>query len=360
MRLPEPRPQILGASPYKKSVSLALLAEQHGIAAQDIACLASNENSFGASPTVKAAIAKIDSVNRYPDGAELIDAIAQHHTVSSDQVILGNGSNDVLDMVARVFLSEHTEAISSQYGFAIYRLLTQLVGAKNVVSPALEYGHDLTAMAQAVTSNTRVIWIANPNNPTGTFVSWQDVKDFLKAVPTDVVVVLDQAYNHYLDESLRVDTTSWLNEFPNLIITYTFSKAYGLAGLRVGYGLANPSIIELLNRVRQPFNVNSVAIAAAIAALNDQAFIAQTVKHNQAGKAQLEAGFAKLKIPYIPSFGNFVTAEFKNANTTNKTLEAAGILVRPLKEYGLPNHLRISIGTADENTRVLEALRPLL
>ena len=358
MKLPAPQSQIVHANPYKKSAPLAAVAKQQGISLQDVACLASNENPFGMSPNVLAILANQHNLNRYPDGSDFIESIAQHHAISIDNVILGNGSNDVLDMIARVFLGDETEAISSQYGFAIYRLLTQLVGATNIVAYANEYGHDLTAMTKAITNKTRVIWIANPNNPTGTFAPWDEVKKFLQTVPSDVVVVLDQAYNEYLEDSQRTNTTSWLRDFPNLIITYTFSKAYGLAGLRVGYGLASPEIIELLNRVRQPFNVNAVAIEAAQAALADQAFVLQTAQQNQTGKAQLESGLTSLGIPYIPSFGNFVTTEFNDADKANETLQKAGILIRPLKEYGLPNHLRISIGTKTEIARVLKALTP--
>lgn len=360
MKIPVPQSFVAEASPYKKSVPLSQIARQAGIELAEVACLASNENPNNPSPLAIKAIANMQVYNRYPDGTELIEAIAKYHAVMPENVILGNGSNDVLDLIARTYLGTGSHAVASQYGFAIYQLLTQLTGAKNIVVPANNFGHDLTAMARAITQQTKVIWIANPNNPTGTFVPWHKVKYFLNNVPSSVIVVLDQAYYEYLDEANTMPTTDWLTEHPNLVITRTFSKAYGLASLRIGYGLAGTQIIDLLNRVRQPFNVNSVAIAAALAALKDQEFVAQTAAQNMADKADLEADLSSLGVNFVPSFGNFVLAEFADANATNEGLQQAGVLVRPVKEYGLPNHLRITVGTPLQNKKLIGTLKKFL
>lgn len=360
MEFPKPIQHIAQTTPYKKSAPIADIGKRAGMSMDDVVYLASNENPTPPSRAVLKAILDSQKLNRYPDTGLLYNAIAQHNDVSTDQVVLGNGSNDILDLIARAFLYDGTEAISSQYGFAIYRLLTQLTGAKNVVTPARNFGHDLMAMSKAVNAQTKVIWIANPNNPTGTFLSWKQIKHFLDSVPSTVVVVLDQAYYEYLDDANTMDAQEWIQQYPNLIITRTFSKAYGLAGLRVGYGLSNPTTIELLNRVRQPFNVNSVAITGATAALYDQAFIRQVATDNRAGRAQLKAALQKMKLSFVPSFANFLLVEFSDTERANQYLQHAGVLVRPVTEYGLPNHLRITIGTTKENQKLLNTLQMFL
>lgn len=360
MKFPKPLPHIAQTTPYKKSAPISAIAKKAGIQLEDVIYLASNENPTRPSQSVLDAILQIKNLNRYPDTTKLSNAIARHHDVDTDQVILGNGSNDVLDLIARTFLDNGAEAISSQYGFAIYQLLTQLTGATNIITLANNFGHDLTAMSEAITSCTKVIWIANPNNPTGTFLPWRQIKDFLDSVPSTVIVVVDQAYYEYLDEEHTMSAKDWIAQYPNLVITRTFSKAYGLAGLRVGYGLGNPEIIELLNRVRQPFNVNSIAITATVAALKDQAFIRRVAIDDQAGRAQLAAAFRKMDLAFIPSSANFLLVEFADAKYANQTLQNAGILVRPVAEYNLPNHLRISIGSEEENQKLISTLQQLL
>ena len=274
--------------------------------------------------------------------------------------MLGNGSNDVLDMVARAFLSLGTTAIYSHHAFAVYPIATLTVGATGVEVPALNYGHDLTAMHAAIRDDTRVVWIANPNNPTGTFLPWAEIEAFLGKVPPHVLVVLDEAYGEYLPPRDRVDTVAWLARFPNLLITRTFSKAYGLAGLRVGYGLGNAAVIDLLNRVRHPFNVNLIALAAAEAALSDADFLARSYALNETGMAQLAQGVTELGLTHVPSKGNFLLIKVGDATRVNTALLKRGVIVRPVANYGLPEFLRVSVGLEAQNARFLEALKASL
>jgi histidinol-phosphate aminotransferase len=276
--------------------------------------------------------------------------------VLPEQIVLGSGSNDVLELVARAFLAAGTSSVYSQHAFVVYPLATQAVGAAGIEVPARAFGHDLPAMAAAVRGDTRVLWIANPNNPTGTFCPAEQVQDLLARVPRRVVVVLDEAYNEYLPDALRVDTTRWLEQHPNLVITRTFSKAYGLAGLRVGFALAHPEICDLLNRVRLPFNVNSLAQAGAQAALRDQAFVQRSRRVNDEGMRQLTEGFKRLELDYIPSLGNFVSVCVGDAGAVYQRLLRRGVIVRPVGAYGLPAHLRVTVGVDSENARFLQAL----
>ena len=302
--------------------------------------------------------AALDDLARYPDGNgfELKQALCRRYGVAMDEIVLGNGSNDVLELAARAFLGPQTSAIYAQHAFAVYPLATQAVGARGVEVPARHFGHDLDAMLAAITPDTRVLFIANPNNPTGTFVPGPELEAFLVRVPDHVLVVLDEAYTEYLGEDQRYDAIAWLARFPNLLVCRTFSKAYGLAGLRVGYGLGHPAVIDLLNRVRQPFNVGSVALAAAAAALFDSDFLARSYEVNRAGMAQLTAGFARLGLEWIPSAGNFVTFRAGDGAGVNRRLLRQGVIVRPIAGYGMPEWLRVSIGLEAENARFLEAL----
>ena len=344
-------------SPYQAGKPITQLAREMGIPVDSIVKLASNENPLGMSPKAKAAMVKaIDSLERYPDDFELKTAVAKHNGLGSERVVLGNGSNDVLDLIARVFLAPGRSAIFAQHAFAVYPLATLSAGAELIAVPAKDFGHDLNAMKRAIRSDTRLIWIANPNNPTGTFLSYPELKAFLQAVPSDVVVVLDEAYNEYIPPAERVDTTAWLSEFPNLVITRTFSKIYGLAGLRIGYALAASEIADLMNRVRQPFNCNNLALAAATAALDDKEFVARSYTLNQAGMEQIIAGLKRLGLALIPSRGNFLTFKLADAAATNLKLLQQGVIVRPLAGYGMPDWLRVTIGTEAENQRFLEAL----
>ncbi len=355
-------PAIGDLKPYKPGKPISELERELGISHS--IKLASNENPLGASPKVAAAIqAALPELARYPDGGgfELRQALAKKHDIDPNRITLGNGSNDVLDMVARVFLRPGTESLFSQYAFAIYPISSQAVGADLVIAPAKDYAHDLAAMREKITSKTRVVWIANPNNPTGTWTGRDELYHFIQGLPKEVIVVVDEAYTEYVAESDYPDASLWLDEFPNLIVTRTFSKAYGLASLRLGYALSHADVADLLNRVRQPFNANALAQVAALAALEDQAFIEHSIKTNRDGMAQLLTGLEQLGLGYIPSVGNFITVDFnRDAAEIDQALLQLGCITRPLANYGMPNHLRFTIGLKEENERLLNSLREVL
>jgi len=347
-------------APYQPGKPISELAREMGLDERTIVKLASNENPRGIGPRTRAAIdAALPDIARYPDGNgfELKQALARRYHVDMGAVVLGNGSNDVLELVALAFLGPGRAAVFSQHAFAVYPLATQARGARSIVVPAKNYAHDLEAMAKAIDDETYVAWIANPNNPTGTFAPHGQVEAFLRRVPERVLVVLDEAYNEYLTPDLRFDTVKLIKRHPNLVVTRTFSKAYGLAGLRVGYALAHASVADVMNRVRQPFNVNSIALAAARAALDDMEFVARSYAENLQGMRQLEEGAKKLGLDYIPSHGNFLTIRVGKAAEVYKKLLKRGVIVRPVGGgYQLPEHLRVTIGTAQENERFLGAL----
>lgn len=350
---------IRAIAPYQPGKPIDELARELGLDASRIVKLASNENPLGASPKALMAIDDaFHSLARYPDGSgfELKAALAAKLNVDPAQIVLGNGSNDVLEMAARSFLSAGTSAVFSEHAFAVYPLATLAVGAAGITAPARDYGHDLSAMLAAIRADTRMVFIANPNNPTGTLLSNADILAFLEQVPEHVVVVLDEAYGEYLPQELQSDALLWLARFPNLIVTRTFSKAYGLAGLRVGYALASAPVADMMNRVRQPFNVNSLALVAATAALNDDEFIARSYALNQLGMRQLTQGLHLLNIDYIPSFANFLAIRIGNATAMYRRLLEHGVIVRPIGNYAMPDYLRVSIGLATENNQFLQAL----
>ncbi len=348
-------------SPYLPGKPITELAREMGIPVENIVKLASNENPLGMSPRARVAVEQaIAGVERYPDQFELIKALADRSGLAQEQIVLGNGSNDVLDLAARVFLAPGRSAVLAQHAFAVYPLATLTTGAQCIVVPAKHYGHDLDAMRAAIRPDTRIVWIANPNNPTGNFLPYPEVKAFLAKLPAEVAVVLDEAYTEYLAPADRVDTLAWIREFPNLIVTRTFSKVYGLAGLRVGYAAASPEVADLMNRVRQPFNVNNLALAAAIAALDDHAFLAESYQLNRRGMEQLVAGIKQLGLEHIPSHGNFLTFKVSDGATVNQKLLRQGVIVRPIGGYGLPNHLRVTIGLERENAAFLAALAKAL
>lgn len=352
---------ICGISPYVPGKPITELAREMGLPVESIVKLASNENPLGMSPKARVAVeAAVGGLERYPDQFELIAKLAERLGVDQNQIVIGNGSNDVLDLAARVFLAPGRSSVFSQHAFAVYPLATRSTGAECIVAPARHYGHDLVAMKAAIRPDTRVVWIANPNNPTGSFLPYAEVRDFLAAIPDDVAVVLDEAYNEYLPPADRVDTVAWIKDFPQLVVTRTFSKIYGLAGLRVGFAVASAEVADLLNRARQPFNVNNLAIAAASAALDDYLFIAESYELNRRGMAQIVAGLKRLGLEHIPSHGNFVTFEVKEGAAVNQKLLKQGVIVRPLGGYGLPNHLRVTIGLETENARFLDALEQSL
>lgn len=348
---------VRAVAPYLPGKPITELAREMGVPVESIVKLASNENPLGMSPKAQAAVmASISGIARYPDDYSLKKMLAEHTGLSQGRIVLGNGSNDVLDMVARVFLAPGCSAVMSQYAFAVYPIVTLLVGAEVVEVPARNFGHDLAAMQAAIRPDTRLAWIANPNNPTGTFISAAAIRAFLQAVPSEMVVVLDEAYNEYISPDERFDSLSWLDEFPNLVITRTFSKIYGLAGLRVGYALTSEGIADLMNRVRQPFNCNNLALTAACAALDDHLFVARSYELNRRGLAQILEGLKQLALAHIPSHGNFIAFEVEKAMEINQRLLKKGVIVRPLGNYGMHQHLRVTIGTEAENARFLDAL----
>lgn len=354
---------IRAIAPYQPGKPIADLAREMGLRESNIIKLASNENPLGPSPlALEAMRSALSNIARYPDGNgfELKAAIAEKFSVAREQIVLGNGSNDVLELMARAFLIPDSEAIYAQHAFAVYPLVTAAMGAQGIEVAAHHYGHDLDAMLAAVTAKTRIIFIANPNNPTGTLLSAPVLETFLQNLPQRVLVILDEAYSEYLPPAVKADSITWLKRFPNLVITRTFSKAYGLAGLRIGFALAHADVADMMNRVRQPFNVNSLAQVAALAALQDQAFLTRSYELNQAGMAQLAEGFNRLAIPYIPSLANFVSFRVGNASGVYQSLLKQGVIVRPIANYGMPEYLRVSIGLQTENTKFLQILEQSL
>jgi len=352
---------IRAISPYQPGKPMTELAREMGIPVEKIVKLASNENPLGMSPRARAAVqAAIGGVERYPDQFDLTAALAERLGVGAEQIVLGNGSNDVLDLAARVFLAPGRSSVFSQHAFAVYPLATLSAGGECIAVPAKHYGHDLAAMRAAIRPDTRIVWIANPNNPTGNFLPGAEMKAFLQSAPKEVVVVLDEAYNEYLPPADRVDTVAWVKEFPNLIVMRTFSKIYGLAGLRVGYAATSAEIADLMHRVRQPFNVNNLALAGAMAAIDDHAFIAESYDTNRRGMEQIIAGLKRLGLDHIPSHGNFITFKAGDAAKVNQALLKQGVIVRPIAGYGLPQHLRVTIGSESENARFLAALEKAL
>ena len=355
--------------PYQPGKPIEELERELGIS--NILKLASNENPLGASPKAKASLAKvIETLELYPDGSgyQLKAAIAEKFQLKPDQITLGNGSNDLLEIVAHAILDEHSGAVMSEHAFAIYAIASQAVGAELQIAKAnppehysMPYGHNLVNMASKITDKTRVVFIANPNNPTGTWLNKAELHRFLERVPQDVIVLIDEAYTEYVSEPDFPNALHWLDEFPNLIVTRTFSKIYGLAGLRVGYAACSPQIADILNRVRQPFNVNSMALAAAQAALDDDDFLQQSVATNQAGLQQWFTACAEHSWEYIPTVGNFITINTKReALPLYNALLREGVIVRPIAGYGMPQHLRITIGTEAQNTRCIAALQKVL
>lgn len=349
-------------TPYVPGKPVEELERELGIS--NIIKLASNENPLGPSPKVLAALDKVKAdLTRYPDGNgfTLKQALARHLGVALDTITLGNGSNDVLEIIARAYLSPGDEAIYSQYAFAVYPISVQAVGATAVVTPAINYGHDLQAMAAAVTPKTKLIFIANPNNPTGTWFGKTEWEAFMAKVPESVLVVLDEAYIEYVEDSDALNGLDYGSRYPNLIVSRTFSKAYGLAGLRVGYCVSHPQVANILNRVRQPFNVDSFALAAATAVLDDADYLQRSRQINREGMQQLVQGFKKLELDYIPSAGNFITVHVdREAGPLYQALLREGVIVRPVANYGMPRSLRISIGLPAENARFLQALEKVL
>lgn len=362
-------PGIAGLQPYVPGKPIEELERELGIL--ESIKLASNENPLGPSPLGWAAVQQAaGDLNLYPDDTafRLRNRLAELHGVKPRQIIFGSGSSDVLDMVARTFLAPGVNAVYAAHSFAMYAIYTQAMGAEGRVAAALPadhpsqpYGHDLDAMLAQIDERTRVVYIANPNNPTGTWLARDALKAFLDAVPAHVVVVLDEAYTQYVQEGDFPDGTGWVADYPNLLVTRTFSKIFGLAGLRVGYGVGSEDLVAVLGRVRHPFNVNSLALAAAEAALGDDDFIKRSVEVNTAGLARLKDGFSALGLEFIPSVGNFLCVAFDRTGAEiYQALLREGVIVRPVANYGLPNHLRVTVGSESDNERLLEATAKVL
>ncbi|TFW16890.1 histidinol-phosphate transaminase [Massilia arenosa] len=358
---------IRAIAPYQAGKPIAEVAREFGLDEANIVKLASNENPFGVPESSKQAMLQAAAeLARYPDsnGFELKTALAKRYDVPMDCITLGNGSNDILEIAAKAFVQKGDAVLYAQYSFAVYALAAQGLGARAIVVPAVDHGHDLDAMAAAIDQDTKLVFIANPNNPTGTFLPAAKLEAFLDKVPANVIVVLDEAYNEFLAPQDQYESTAWVRKYPNLIVSRTFSKAYGLAGLRVGFAIAQPAVTDLMNRVRQPFNVNSLAQAAAVAALNDTAFLKKSAENNTAGYQQYVQAFEEMGLQYVPSYGNFVlvkVGEDEGAGArVNVALLKQGVIVRPVGAYGLPQWLRISIGLPQENAACIAALKKAL
>lgn len=355
-------------TPYQPGKPVSELERELGLSS--VVKLASNENPLGPSPRSLAAMQQcLSSVGEYPDGNgfRLKAALAERYDLATAQITLGNGSNDLLELIARAFLRPGLKSVFSEHAFAVYPLATIATGAECKPVPALAMdnampmGHDLDAMAAALSADVRVVFVANPNNPTGTWVEQEPLRTFLKSVPEDCLVVLDEAYTEYVAPDRFDSPSELLAQFPNLIITRTFSKAWGLAGLRVGYGMSSPEIADLLNRVRQPFNVNSVALAAAEAALGDDDHILQSRALNDAGMAQWQKACGEMGLAYLPSLGNFIAMNLqRDGQQVFDSLLRKGVITRPVGAYGMPEWLRISIGTEEQNQTAIKALQEVL
>jgi histidinol-phosphate aminotransferase len=354
---------VRAVAPYVPGKPLEELARELGLDPASIIKLASNENPAGAPPRARAAFLECAAeLGRYPDGNAfaLRSALATRLQVPADWITVGSGSNDLLEMAAACTLAPGASCVYAQYSFAVYALATQVRGARAIVVAARDYGHDLPAMAAAIAPDTRLVYIANPNNPTGTRLEAAALEAFLDAVPRHVLVVLDEAYNEYLEADQACDAIAWVRRHPNLLVSRTFSKAYGLASLRVGYGVAQPALTALLNRVRMPFNVSAPAQAAACAALDDTDFVQASRAANAQGLRRLAAGLTALGLEHVPSAANFLLFRVGPAGRVYEALLHEGVIVRPVGNYALPEHLRVTVGLPEENERFLAALARVL
>lgn len=348
--------------PYVPGKPIEELERELGI--KDSIKLASNENPVGPSPKALEAISRmLQDIHRYPEGSGfyLKQKLAQKHRVSPDQIILGNGSNEAIEILMRTFLQPGDEAVISKHAFVVYPLVLQAIGGKGIFVPMKNYTHDVLAMAAAITPKTKMVFIANPNNPTGTMVGQELFDKFMNSIPEGVIVAIDEAYDEYVEAPDYPDSLKYLREGRQVVIFKTFSKIYGLAGLRIGYGIAPEEFVEVMNRVREPFNVNSVAQAAALAALDDREHVERCREINRLGKQYLYKKFEEMGLSYVPSEANFILLDVgQDAGPIYEKLLRLGVIVRPVKGYGFPNHLRVTIGTEKENERFIEALKKVL
>lgn len=360
-------PGILGLHPYQPGKPIGELEREYGVS--NIIKLASNENPLGPSPAALNAMqGAMQDVWLYPDGNgyELKSRLASKHQVEIDQITLGNGSSDVLEFAIRSFVNPEDEVLFSEHAFALYPILTQAVGAKGIAAPAKDWGYDLDALRQRISGRTKVIFIANPNNPTGTWLGSGELEDFIREVPEHALVVIDEAYFDYANypdtgAADYPDCMQWIGKYSNLMVARTFSKSYGLAGLRVGYSVSHPQVADLMNRVRPPFNVNSLALAAAAASLDDAEHLKRSVAMNAAGLRQLETAFEEMGLACIPSVGNFISVDVARSGAeVFEALLHEAVIVRPVANYGMPNHVRVTIGRPEENERFIGALKKVL
>lgn len=353
-------------TPYPPGKPIEELERELGI--KNSIKLASNENPLGPSPLALAAIAKAAAtINYYPDGSgfALSKKLAEKHQVAVSNITLGNGSNDILELVTRAFLTPQHSAVFSQHSFAVYPIVVQAVGAKANVAKAfpedhatMPLGHDPDALLSQIDDTTRIVFIANPNNPTGTWLTPEVLEALFDKIADDIIIVLDLAYTEYMSEEIKPPIKRWLEMFPNLVVTQTFSKVYALAGLRIGYSISHEEVAAILNRVRQPFNTNSLAQAAAVASLDDRDHVMKSVAMNAAGKAYLEAAFAEMKLNYLPTMGNFIAVNVKQDGVAlYQKLLHQGVIVRPVANYNMPEYLRITIGTQQQNERFIKTLK---
>lgn len=356
-------PGVRGLTPYQPGKPIEELEREYGVS--NIIKLASNENPLGPSrKAVEAMRGALADVALYPDGNGFVlkQKLARHLDVPMEWITLGNGSSDILDFAVRAFVTSADAVLFSEHSFAVYPILTRIAGATAVVPKAKEWGNDLAAMRAAITPRTRLVFVANPNNPTGTWVSATALEAFVRDLPEHVMAVVDEAYFEYAARPCMGavgygGAIELVRRYPRVIVARTFSKVYGLAGVRVGYGISQPVVADLLNRVRPPFNVSSVALAGAAAALADSAHLERTLVTTCEGMQQLVDGFGRLRLPHIPSVGNFVCVDVgRPAAPLYEALLRQGVIVRPVANYGMPNHLRVTVGLADENERFLRAL----
>ena len=348
---------ISSLTPYQPGKPIEELERELGITSS--IKMASNENPLGPSPKAIAAMQEaVRTMHIYPDGScyELKQTLAKFLSVDSNQITIGNGSENILEMIAKAYLQTNDSAVISQYAFLTIPLIIQSFGATVITAPAVNWGHNVDNMLNAIDDTTRILFLVNPNNPTGTYTNQKDFAKLMESVPPHVIVVLDEAYCEFISQEDYPDAMIYLPRYSNLIISRTFSKAYGLAGLRVGYAISSPEIADMLNRARLPFNVNTLAAKAASAALLDVEHVVKTVALNNEGKIQLEAGLNKLKLNYIPSLTNFITVDVNNGQEVYQKLLRRGVIVRPLNAYDMPRHIRVTIGTAEQNQRFLNAI----
>ncbi len=361
MKYPQTRKCIDRITPYVPGKPIEEVQRELGIS--DVIKLASNENPLGPSPlAVQAMVDAAANMALYPDGAALAlkEKLAAHLNVPVESLVVGNGSDEILKLIAEAFVDSEDSGIYADPSFSEYAYVLRLMGAREVAVPLVDFTHDLEAMAQAMDETTKIVFVCNPNNPTGTIVDEASLRAFVDRIPEDVLVVIDEAYYEYVDDPSYPQTVPWVLERPNVVVTRTFSKVYALAGLRVGYAVANPKLAADINRVKEPFNVNSMAQVAAIAALADQAHVQKSVEVNRQGKEYLYAEFEKLGLAYVPTQTNFIYVDLGRPSAdVYQALLRQGVIVRQGDPFGQPTFIRVTIGTPEQNQRFVEALRTL-